>query len=252
MGEQATRNMASNTSHGDMPQELGLTAQSRQLSRQLSERELNRILNSCIKASEAEDKPCVPPSGCTHSTCSTSHRSLVPTVLTVTQMLEVLTKIRGTAELVSSLLRNHELTSRLSVWKSKTRQASWPSVMHSLAQEAFESADQTCIGSLDAEQANGAYRDLRERLQCELGDSLVLAETHQPIDWAENESISFCQFLKAMSIPGRLPAVLQPAAEAAVSGVRCVCGHWLVKKERASCYAGGRVRCDFTGENVTS
>jgi len=225
----------------------------RNLSRQLSEGELNNILSVCL--SNVDEKPV---RRSISRDQSSSHLSLVPARggYTVAQMVTLLTKLRDTAHLASSAIRNRVLATHVVAWKSKARQAGWPSLFHSLIQESFENADQQCLGTVNATEAVAAYRALVSRLKQELGqmvaEPLDAQELHQQLEQetASLDQITFAQYMHAVSHLLSRNAALRPGLRVVNEGVRCICGNWMTKLEKAACYHGGAVRCDFTGANA--
>merc|ERR1711959_196903 len=234
---------------------VALTKQTseRNLSRSLSEGELNNILSVCL--SNVDEKPV---RRSISRDQSSSHLSLVPARggYTVAQMVTLLTKLRDTAHLASSAIRNRVLATHVVAWKSKARQAGWPSLFHSLIQESFENADQQCLGTVNATEAVAAYRALVSRLKQELGQMVAepidAQELHQQLEQetASLDQITFAQYMHAASHLLSRNAALRPGLRVVNEGVRCICGNWMTKLEKAACYHGGAVRCDFTGANA--
>jgi len=213
------------------------------LARQTSESELQRILGLALNVIDHEEhqKPSAPAAA--RPTRGPIARP------SVTQMLAMVAKLSHTAQSVNQILVSRILSSRLAAWKLQSQQAFWPTTMKRSALEAFEAEDIQCTGVLTPAAANRAYCGWIEILKLHLGTA---AETlcPAPLKLTSEAPCDLTQFIQAIGEMDFNDS-LRPAVDKFSSGVQCVCGAWMVQRDRAACYPGGGVTCDFTGDTVS-
>ena len=238
--------------------DLGLAGQTSS-----DESELQRILGLAFKAIDNEEhqKPSAPPNSPSvmPPKPKQSARGQIARGLRgqkwigwrVTQMLSMVAQLTRTAHSVNRMLLFKIIASRLSAWRTQSRKAFWPSLMLTLARDAFEAEDRTCTGSLSRGQATRAYHSWITNLKSELGE---VAEDLKPSSLElcrDLECFNFREFRHAIAQTA-FPVALQPAVLKLSTGIQCVCGAWMAQSCRKECYPGGGVTCDFTGEVVSA
>eukprot|EP00658_Telonema_sp_P-2_P085738 TRINITY_DN983_c0_g2_i1.p1 TRINITY_DN983_c0_g2~~TRINITY_DN983_c0_g2_i1.p1 ORF type:complete len:738 (+),score=161.75 TRINITY_DN983_c0_g2_i1:65-2278(+) len=204
------------------------------LSRQSSEH-LRTMLEQAITAID-EQKP-----------AALAEVPFVPLGASVPQMIQLLMRMRGTAEMVSGVIRNRIVADKVDAWRCSARRANFPAIFFDLALAAFEQGDEHFQNSLTPSQALKAWLELTNSLHSVFVEAFDGWECSQAPSFEDR--VTFRQFLNQMA-GLRWPPALLSAVDTAANGLRCVCGHWMTEKPRQECYPGGNVRCDFTGTSV--
>jgi hypothetical protein len=163
-------------------------------------------------------------------------------------MLAILNKLKGTANLASMILRNQLIHQKIASWRLNARQAVLPSLLHNMAQSAFDAADTSIKGKLSPAQADTAAQALLDEVAARGLTCDQICQSHGDFEKFVSD-VDFEGFVtKLHQLP--FPAELATAVRVASTGTRCPCGAFMVEKRRRDCYPGGAVRCDFTGQSV--
>jgi len=236
--------------------DLGLAGQTSS-----DESELQRILGLAFKAIDNEEhqKPSAPPNSPSVKPPKQSARGQSARGLRgqkwrgwrVTQMLSMVAQLTCTAHSVNRMLLSKIISSRLSAWRTQSRKAFWPSIMLTLARDAFEAEDRTCTGSLSRGQATRAYLSWLTNLKSELGEVAEELKSSGLELCRTLECVNFREFQHAIAQTA-FPVALQPAVLKFSTGIQCICGVWMTQICRKDCYPGGGVTCDFTGDVVSA